>query len=237
MIRALLLSLGQLFDGRFLRVFGIASVLTILLSFLIAIGAGWGLAYGFNLIDAGGLPHWLQGAWGWLDRIAAFIGGASLLVGLMFLFPAVATAVMSLFLDDIVDAVEARHYPKARAPRSIGMVQGAWMGIASGVRLMLVNLLLAPLYLILLVTGVGPFVLYLLVNGYLLGRDTLQMVTVRHLESGAERSWRKTHRSEQFMLGVLVSLLFLLPVANLFAPLLGAAMATHLFHADRAHSA
>ena len=36
-----------------------------------------------------------------------------------------------------------------------------------------------------------------------------------------------------FVLGLAVAGLFVVPLANLFAPILGAAMATHLFHGGR----
>ena len=233
MISAFARSLGQLFDGRFLRVLALGTVITLLLSVLVAVAAGWGLNALLAGVNALGLPAWLAGSWGWIDTMLATLGGASLFIGFLFLFPAIATGVMAIFLDDVVDAVEERYYPAKRAPRPTGLFEGARLGIASALRLILVNALLAPLYLILLVTGIGPFVLYLLVNGYLLGRDYLQMVAIRHLDS-RERAWRKENRGMLFAHGVLVSLLFLVPVANLFAPLLGAAMATHLYHSKGA---
>jgi CysZ protein len=231
MISAFARSLSQLLDARFLRVLALGSVITILLSLVIAVAAGWGVNALLGSVNATGMPGWLAGSWHWIDTLLATLGGAGLFIGFLFLFPAVATAVMAIFLDDVVDAVEARFYPQARAPRPTGIFEGARLGISSALRLILINMLLAPVYLLLLVTGIGPFVLYLLVNGYLLGRDYLQMVAIRHLDS-REKNWRKQHRSLVFGHGVLVSLLFLVPVANFFAPLMGAAMATHLYHAS-----
>jgi CysZ protein len=233
MFRAATLALGQLFDSRFLRVLGISSGTTLLLFMLLALGGGWGLSALFGGWSAAGLPGWLAGAWDWLDGLVAALGGLGLFAGLLFLFPAVATLVMGALLDDVVDAVEERHYPAARAARRLGMAEGAWLGLASGARMLLINLALVPLYLLLLVTGIGPFILYLLVNGYLLGRDYVQMIAIRHLGRAGEKAHRARTQKSQFAMGVLISLLFLVPLANLLAPLLGAAMATHLFHQAR----
>jgi len=47
------------------------------------------------------------------------------------------------------------------------------------------------------------------------------------------RDWRKTGAVDRFAMGVAGTALFMVPVLNLFAPILGAAMATHLFHERR----
>jgi CysZ protein len=233
MFRAASLALAQIFDSRFIRVLGIGTALTLLLFVLAAVGGGWGLGALLSGFNVASLPAWLQGSWGWIDGVAAALGGLGLFAGLLFLFPAVATLVMGALLDDVVDAVEARHYPAARAPRPMGLAEGAWLGLASGARMLLVNLLLLPVYALLLFTGIGPFLLYLLVNGYLLGRDYVQMVAIRHLGRAGEKAHRAQTRHAQFGVGVLTSLLFLVPIANLLAPVLGAAMATHVFHGSR----
>jgi CysZ protein len=233
MIRALTLSLDQLSDGRFLRVVGLGTALTLILAVLLAIGAGWGLHAVFGGLSSLGLPGWLRTGIDWIDGAAAALGGLAVLAGFLFLFPALATAVMGLFLDDIVDAVEARHYSDAKAPRPTGLIEGARLGLMSGLRLLLVNMLLSPLYLLLLFTGIGSFLLYFLVNGWLLGRDMSQMVVVRHLQDSGERQWRQRNRRTVFLFGALLSGLYLLPFINLLAPVIGAAMATHLYHLNR----
>jgi uncharacterized protein involved in cysteine biosynthesis len=48
------------------------------------------------------------------------------------------------------------------------------------------------------------------------------------------RGWRKATAWERFTLGVAGTGLFMVPILNLAAPVLGAAMATHLFHGRKA---
>ena len=107
------------------------------------------------------------------------------------------------------------------------------MGIGSAARTIGVNLALMPVYLALLITGVGTAALFFLVNAWLLGRDLEDMVAARHLNPGALPQWRRHTRVGRFALGAIGTGLFLVPILNLVAPVVGAAMATHAFHRGR----
>jgi uncharacterized protein involved in cysteine biosynthesis len=170
-------------------------------------------------------------------RIGGFMGGlAALLLGLAsmwFLFPAVAIGVLGIFSDEVVEAVEARHYPAAAArARKPSFLLGLVLGLRSMGRLILWNLLAAPFYLLLLVTGIGPVLLFFTVNALALGRDLGEMVAVRHFEGEDLAAWLKATRRRRFVLGLVAALLFAIPFVNLLAPVLSAAAATHLFHAE-----
>jgi uncharacterized protein involved in cysteine biosynthesis len=107
------------------------------------------------------------------------------------------------------------------------------MGLRSAARVVAVNLLLLPVYIVLLATGIGTAAAFLIVNGWLLGRDLGDMVAARHLDAAGVAAWRRGTKGPRFLLGLADAALFLIPVVNLAAPVLGAAMATHLFHGRR----
>jgi len=107
------------------------------------------------------------------------------------------------------------------------------MGLGSAARFLLVNLVMTPVYFALLVTGVGTAAAFFVVNAWLLGRDLSDMVASRHLSRTAMRDWRTANGARRFVLGLAGTGLFVVPVVNLLAPVLGAAMATHLFHRTR----
>ena len=156
------------------------------------------------------------------------------MLALWLLFRAVAIAVVGLFADDVVAAVEARHYPAALATaRPVPFARGAAMGLRSALRVVAVNLLMLPLYLLLLATGIGTAAAFFLVNGWLLGRDLGDMVAARHLHRAEIAGWRRTTTARRFLLGLAGTGLLLVPIVNLVAPVIGAAMATHLFHRRR----
>ncbi|GAA0735636.1 EI24 domain-containing protein [Sphingomonas japonica] len=221
MVRALALSIAQLGDRPVLAVL-LKSLLVTVLLFGVVGFAGWVGARA--VIDAFG---W-DARWRDLAGIAAvaLVAGGAWLV-----FRAVAIAVVGIFADDVVEAVERRHYPDRLATaRPVSLMRGIGMGLGSAARTILVNVAMLPVYILLLVTGIGTAIAFFAVNGWLLGRDLGDMVAARHVARDHLPAWRGSTRGSRLLLGLGVTALFVIPVVNLFAPVLGAAMATHLFH-------
>ncbi len=226
MIRALLLAFDDLGDRRVLAIL-VRSLLVTLLIFVVL-----GVALGFALkgFDPCGLIA---------DDDSCPLGGSTsgfgafLLTAVLgwFLFPAIAIGVISAYMDRIVAVVEARHYPQALASaRPLGLAQGAWLGLRSSLRVILYNLVASPFYLLLLVTGVGTILLFVAVNGVAFGRDLGEMVASRHGDRASRKAWLGATKGQRAALGAIVTGVFLVPIVNLIAPVLGAAMATHLYH-------
>ena len=84
-----------------------------------------------------------------------------------------------------------------------------------------------------LATGVGTPLLFYAANGWLLGADLSDMVAARHLAGPDMKTWARATRWTRWDLGVTVAALLSVPLVNLIAPLLGAAMAAHWFHGRR----
>lgn len=167
-----------------------------------------------------------------LGVAGGLMGAAAItLVAAWFLFPAVAITVMTTFGERIAGAIEERHYPEAaREARRIGPVAAFLIGLKSASRLLVFNLIALPFYLLLLVTGVGPFILFVIVNGIAFGRDIAELAAVRHGDRTSRRTWLKNTRGQQHLIGVVVSILFLVPFANILAPVIGTAAGIHLFN-------
>jgi CysZ protein len=221
MLRALTLSVDQMGDPAILRVIAKSLLITLIVFGALGVGAYYGIA--------AVLTHYHYGdSQGW---IATLITITLWLLAFVLLFRAVAVPVIGFFADEVVAAVERKHYPTAsRAAQNAGFGVSLKLSILSVLRLVLVNVLLLPAYIGLLLTAVGPFVLFLIANGILLGRDLAEMVAVRHLDAAGTRAWLSTSRWSRALLGLVVSGLFMVPLLNVFAPIIGAAMATHLFH-------
>lgn len=225
MIRALGLALVDLGNRRLLAI--MFEAVAISLAIFAAVGAAlvWLLrgADPCALLGLGSCP---------LGTGAGAIGAIVItLLGIWFLFPAVAITVMTSFADRIAGIVEELHYPEAASDaRRIGLWQGLLLGARSGGRLLLVNLVALPFYLLLLVTGIGPLVLFVIANGIAFGRDVSELAAARHGNSLSRRAWLKQTRGQQHLVGIVVSILFLVPFANLLAPVIGAAAGIHLFN-------
>lgn len=220
MLSAFALALGQLTDPRVLRVLGKSLVVTLVLFALLGT-AGW---YGLDALLVHGLDRW--------PAMAEYSDLAALLIVFIagwLLWRIVALLVLQLFADEVVVAVEVRHYPAAAASaRKLGLHEELANGLKGAGRALLFNLLALPVALVLLVTGIGAPLVFWAVNALLLGRELQDMVWLRHRASPAATPPLRGH--ERFMLGGIVAALLAVPFVNFLAPFLGAAMAAHLIH-------
>ena len=219
MLHAFALAFGQLGDRKVLAVIARSLALTVAVFALAGVGVWFAIAAWTPTDGNGGFA-------------AAALVGLVLIVSLWFLFRFVALAVLQLFGDEVVRAVEARHYPAAAATaRALGWREELHVGLRSLGRSLGYNLLALPVALLLLVTGVGTVLVFAAVNAVLLGRELTEMVALRHRDdSGAAPLPGFATRTA---LGAIVMALLLVPFLNLLAPVLGAAAATHLVHRRR----
>lgn len=225
MLRAIGLAFADLGQPRVMAIL-LQALIAALLIFIVAAGLIFWLLAGSDPCSSVGVSSCK------LDAGTGGIGAIllTLLAG-WFLFPAVAIMVITAFADRISQTVEEYHYPAAaRKARSIGIARGAVMGLRSAGRLILFNLLALPFYLLLLVTGIGPFVLFIVVNGIAFGRDLAELAAARHGDRVSRRAWLRATRGQQHVIGTIVSILFLVPFLNLIAPIVGTAAAIHLFN-------
>ncbi len=222
-VTSLLLALRQLADGRVMRILAKTLAVSLVLFVGVAIG-GW------YAID--GFLDWLGFGRGLFEGAETVREIASLLIALLGLWLAwriVAMTVIQFFADEVVQAVEARHYASSAArPRDLPVAEQFSTSARAGARALLVNLAVLPFALILLVTGVGTAVLFWLVNALLIGRELQDMVWLRHRHAAAHRA--PVGRGERFLLGGAIAALLAVPFVNFIAPILGAAAATHLIH-------
>jgi len=145
----------------------------------------------------------------------------------IFLMVPVASAFTGLFLDDVADAVEGRHYPQlATAPRA-----SLWVTMTDSARYfaLLVGLNLLGMLVFALSGGLGIVILWA-INGFLLAREYFTMIALRRLPPAEAREMRNRHPLRLWVAGVLMAIPLSIPILNLFVPVLGAATFTHLFH-------
>ena len=187
-----------------------------------------------TLIVSGiGLWFALQALFGWLSlNDTGFWSGllSAAILGLsgILLFRAVAVAITWVFADDIIDAVEDRFYPRHAAfGKRPSLGAGVHMAVKSIARVVSYNLLALPVYILLLFIGVGTAIAFLLINALLLGRDMEDMLIARH---GAKGAMNKLSR---VMLGLFGTAGMMVPLVNLFVPVLATAMAVHLVHSEK----
>lgn len=221
--RAFALSLGQLSDPAIGRVLAKSVLATLTIFGLLGFAAWAGLSTGLERFAAG------------YEDFSALIAVVLTLIGGWLLFRVVALAVLQFFADDVVRAVEHRHYGAAAAVPDLPLSAEVAASAKGLVRVVAVNAVVLPIALVLLVTGIGTALLLWAANAWLLGRELTEMVWLRHRADASELV--PVSGLTRFALGGIVAALLIVPFVNLLAPVLGAAAATHLIHRARTRHA
>jgi uncharacterized protein involved in cysteine biosynthesis len=181
------------------------------------------------------LSAWLgeQGASGFWRGVADFLasvaGFGAMIFASFLLFPAVMTVVLSIFLDEVAQAVEAQHYPQLPKAREQPILEAIRDGLSLAAVTVALNILALPLYFI---PVLNLFVFYLL-NGYLLGREYFELVAVRRLNRQDVQRLRKKHRGRLIMVGAAIAVLLTIPLVNLVTPIVATAFMLHIFEGLR----
>ncbi len=171
---------------------------------------------------------------GWLDHAIDWAASISLpfvaIIAIWWVFPAMMAAILSIFVDEVVDIEERRHYPQAigrRKPALIGeILRALWLGL----KLILVHLMLVPFYILLLFTAIGPFILYLAVNAHFLGEEFFTTVALRHHDRAQVAALLRRWRPQIWAAGLVMAAAASIPLINLVSAIFAAALATHLYH-------
>jgi len=222
-INSFFAALGQIGDYRFRRVLLLGIALT--LALLIAATAGL-LALVQGLVtDEVGLP--LIGPVTWIDDILSVSSVVLMLVLSIFLMVPVASAITSMFLDTVADAVEAVHY------RHLPTVTPVPFGDALRDTVNFLGVLIAANVLaIVLYVIFAPAALFIFwgLNGFLLGREYYTLAAIRRVGRARAKKLRRKHAGTIWLAGSLMAVPLSIPLVNLLIPILGAATFTHIFH-------
>lgn len=212
MLRAFSLAVGQMFSGPILRVLGGSA----LLSTLTFIGVWYGVDYAVT---------WL---WPSLrdSALVGWMGAFATLALAWFLFPVVASLLISLFLDYVCSAVEKEHYPHLPAASGVTILQSVGVALSYTGALLLVNVLLLTLLFIPPIYAVA----WIILNGYLLGREYVELVALRRLSPRDVKVLRRRHRAEGTLTGAIAAFFMTIPLLNLIVPVFTAALTVHRFH-------
>ncbi len=217
------LALAQLPDARFRKVLWTGIGLTIALLVLIYAAVLWLI----DIFASGDVTIPFVGEVTWLGSLLSW-GSLGLMLFLsIFLMIPVASAITSLFLDDVAHAVEDKHYPTLPPiPRT-----PFWDGLRDTVNFLgvLVGANIAAIVLYVLFAPAALFIFWGL-NGYLLGREYFQLAAMRREGREAAIALRKQHSGRIWMAGCLMAVPLSIPLVNLIIPILGAATFVHIYH-------
>ena len=222
-LKSFILALSQIGDRRFRRVL----MLGILLTFALLVGTYAGFLWLIQALVGEDATLPVLGEVRWLDDLLSIGSFIFMFVLSIFLMIPVASAITSMFLDEVAQAVEDRHYPHLPPAPAVPFGEAlrdtlSFLGVLIGA-----NLLAFVLYA--LFAPAALFIFYGL-NGFLLGREYFTLAAMRRIGRQGARDLRAQNTGTIWLAGILMAVPLSVPILNLFIPILGAATYTHLFH-------
>ncbi|MEI4486213.1 EI24 domain-containing protein [Frigidibacter sp. MR17.14] len=216
-------ALGQIGDPRFLRVLltGIGLALALLLAIT------WGLMGLVGWLVPGTVTLWYWGEVTWVQDVLEWGVVPLMLAASVFLMVPVASAFTGFFLDTVAEAVEEKHYPDLPPAPGVGLATALRDSAGFLLLVFVINALALIAYLV--AGPLGPL-LFWAVNGWLLGREYMQMAAMRRIGPEGAARLRRRHPLTIWALGALMAVPLTVPLVNLTIPVIGAAAFTHLYH-------
>ncbi len=161
----------------------------------------------------------------WAATMVSWVLGAGLVIGMGFLIAPVTSVFAGVFLDEIADEVEQRHYPSD--PKGVSLPLSQTISItARFLGLVIVGNLIALLLVLFL--GLGVLIFFLL-NGYLLGREYFQFAALRHRTLDEVAQLQQRYSGEVFLAGLAIAAVLTIPIVNLLTPLFAGALMVHVY--------
>ena len=201
--------------------------LSLILIALAAVGLQRGLSWlaGSGEVWAEGMLgsqyHSLINVIAWIISIAAGLG---VVVGAIFLMPAITSLVASFFVDDIADQVEREHYPADRP----GVALPAGRAMIEGTKTALLTLAVYIVALPFVLFAGAGFIVFFILTAWLLGREYFELAAMRFRSVEEAKLMRRQHAATVFTAGLFIAAFVSIPIINLATPLFGMAMMVHI---------
>ena len=221
--KAFFLALGQLGDARFRRVLGLG----ILLTFVLLVASYAGLLWLVNTLVGQEATLPILGEVRWLNDLLSWSSLLFMILLSVFLMVPVASAITSMFLDEVAQAVEDRYYPELPSVEPVPFGEALrdtinFLGVLIG----------ANILAILLYVFFAPAALFIFwgLNGFLLGREYFMLAAMRRIGRAGAKQLRAKNTGAIWLAGTLMAIPLTVPFVNLLIPILGAATFTHIYH-------
>lgn len=223
---AFIRAISQAFDSRFIWV--LAKGLALTVGVLIALWFGWIWIMTLIIPETIWIPFVGEVAWvATVLTAGSYIG--FLFISVFLMIPT-AAAFINIFSDEVVDAVEHKHYPHLDQPSPLPLSDAIWESLRFLGIVILANI--AVLILSIIFIPFAPLI-YILINGLVLGREFYFAIAARRNSADDARRLLKKNIGPIWIAGALLMVPMSVPLFNLIIPILGVAAFTHIYHATQ----
>tara|TARA_B100001123_G_C14832127_1_gene836594 strand:+ start:4 stop:687 length:684 start_codon:yes stop_codon:yes gene_type:complete len=178
---------------------------------------------------------------GYIGKILGFIFIGTLNVAWIFfifsittiLFIPLSTLVFSLFSDKIIAQIEQKHYFYEPHPLKEGFLRGIFTGLKLLIWTLFLIVFFTPLLSILSVGKYFSIIFWIMINGYIIGKEYFELIAKRRLIEDEILKFRSENFKRLYLGGLLCSIIFSIPIINLIAPLFTTVFSIHEFNKIR----
>src|SRR3954447_1068350 len=157
----------------------------------------------------------------WIVSIAAGLG---VVLGAVFLMPAITSLIASVFVDEVADHVEREHYPAERPGVALPFGLALREGGRTAALTILVYLIALPFVFL---AGAG-FLVFFIATAWLLGREYFELAAMRFRPPEEAKAMRRDNAATIFTAGLIIAAFVSIPIVNLATPLFGMAFMVHM---------
>ena len=214
-----------------LKSIGLALLVVVLIGIALQRVFAWLATSGVNWAETSWtvIPHGVWTTLTWVLSIAASLG---IVMGALFLMPAVTAFVGSFFVDEIAETVERAHYPAEPPGRALPFFRALLEGLKTALLAIVIYLCAVPF----LFFGVGFLILFF-ASAYILGREYFELAAMRFHSVAEAKALRKRNGAYVFGAGMVIAALVSIPILNLATPIFAMAFMVHIhkrLHGTRA---
>lgn len=202
---------------------GLALLLVVVVAFLLERLLSWFTDFGKTALE-GSLSPAFQVPLNVLDWTLTIVASLGIVLGAIFLMPAITSLVASVFVDEVAEQVERTYYPAERPGIALPLGRGIIEGIKFALLAILVYLFALPFVFI---VGAG-LIAFFIANAYLLGREYFELAAMRFRSVEEAKAMRREHAATVFSAGLIIAAFVSIPIVNLATPVFGMALMVHM---------
>ena len=189
------------------------ALLAVLIVFILIVLITWGASYLAEFET-----EWMN------TLVTSFAGVVSSIAG-WFMLPSLTILIGGIFQETVIHRVEKYYYPDKMRKESPKFWPDFFHDVRFTLKSIFLNILIFPTYFF----AIG-FVISILLNTYLLGREFFETAAGHHLGKARAREILKQNKSNVYGSGLVITLLNLIPVLNVFMPIIGMVWMVHVYH-------
>ena len=160
----------------------------------------------------------------WIRSLLKYFSGTFAIVITWFMLPVIIPLISGFFEENIIERVEKTYYNGGIEKKS-----SFWRDLIHDIKFTFISLFLNILVIPWYYFGIG-FIISLILNAYLLGKEFFVSAAGYTLGKDEAEKLLNKHKIKVYTGGFIINAIALVPILNLFIPIIAIVWMVHLYH-------